>query len=226
LIILKLIMALFGSSLTAENGQGSFSLEEFVKRNKLSFTIGLLGVFLLGIGILLAVVSSSEQSSSIEILPAEEEVEKKDIFVHLAGAVEKPGLYQLSPEARINDLLIAGGGLSAEADRNWFSKSVNLAQPLTDGVKVYIPFQGELSSEERGVVAGENLFIGDQEKININTATASQLESLPGIGPAYAQKIIAYRQTNGSFAKIEDLTKISGIGSKTLDRLKDKITVF
>ena len=211
---------------------GKFDFEKFLEKNKLSVILGGLGVFLLGIGILSTVVlSSKKESSSIEILPVEEE-QASEIFIHISGAVEKPGLYKLSSSARVNDALISAGGLSSDADREWFNKTVNLAQKLSDGVKLYIPFKNESLQESRvsqvpqeGVVAGDQTSIFTQQvndKININTASVSELDSLSGIGAAYAQKII----DNRPFAKIEDITNVSGIGDKTFEKIKDQITAF
>lgn len=208
------------------------SLAKELEKNKTSIALALLGIFLLGVGVLSALVlSSKRESSSIEILPAEED-QTSEIFIHVSGAVEKPGLYQLSAGARVNDALVVAGGLSAEADRQWFEKTVNLAQKLSDGVKLHIPFKGEPSSasfsQETGMVAGEQtLFSQDtQGKVNINKASVSQLDSLSGIGPAYAQRIIDYRNNNSPFNSIEDIMKVSGIGQKTFEKIKDQITVF
>ena len=215
------------------DSKGKFDFEKFLQKNKLSVILGGLGVFLLGIGILSTVVlSSKKESSSIEILPLEDEKQDSEIFIHVSGAVQKPGLYKLSSNARINDALTAAGGLASEANREWFNKSVNLAQKLSDGVKLYIPFQGEISrsrpgleQQSSGVVAGEQTSIFSQEtqgKININAASVSQLGSLPGIGPSYAQRIIDSRP----FSKIEDIMNVPGIGEKTFEKIKDQISVF
>lgn len=157
-------------------------------------------------------------------------------MVHVAGAVEKPGLYKLKADARINDALLAAGGLAAEADREWFEEYVNLAQKLSDGIKLYVPFRNEVSSSAKatedkdkvGIVIGEeSIFVQDSKgKININTASLSELDSLPGIGPVYAQRIIDYQMGNGSFSSIEEITKVKGIGQDTFEKIKDKITVF
>lgn len=197
----------------------SSDIKAFWAGNKVRFIIAGLGALLLSFGIIFSFVSSSRESASIEILPSEQE-EKSEIFVHVAGAVEKPGLYCLSSGARVNDALVAAGGLTASADREWFNKSINLAQELLDGIKLYIPFQGE---EEAFITpapgAGESYHAG---RININTASLAELDSLPGIGPAYAERIISQRP----FAKIEDLLNVSGIGKATFDKIKDQITVF
>lgn len=208
------------------DAKGRFDFEKFFEKNKLQVIIGGLGIFLLGLGILSTVVlSSKKESSSIEILPSQEEENKPTkIFIHVAGAVQKPGLYQLPSNARINDALISAGGLSSQADRDWFDKNINLAQKLSDGVKLYLPLKGEVKN---GQVAGSQTSLkGNSAKINLNNASKLELESLSGIGPGFAQKIIDYRQKNGPFAKIEDLTKVSGIGDKLFQKIKDNISVF
>jgi len=210
--------------------KGGFDFKGFLNKNKISAGLGLLGVFLLGIGVLSTLIlSSKNESAKIEILSASTSPSDQTIMVHIAGAVEKPGLYQLSFSSRVNDALIAAGGLSAEADREWVDAHVNLAQKLTDGVKLYIPYKNEVSnvSEANGIVAGEqmSIFIDDQGKININTASLSELDVLPGIGPVLGQRIIDYRDKNGNFTNVEDLLKVTGISQKAFDKLKEKIAV-
>lgn len=217
-----------------------FNLEGFLSKNKLSTGLGFFGLLLIGIGTLSTVFLSSKQDdSAIEIISSEDETgrekEGDEIFIHVAGAVEKPGLYKLDKDARVNDALIAAGGLSLEADRSWFNNSVNLAQKLSDGLKLYIPSKDEVdkavgvnNQSFGGSVAGENISIFVNQvkgKININTALADELDTLPGIGPAYAQRIIDYRNTHGFFTKIEDVMDVSGIGQKCFDKIKDNITI-
>jgi len=186
---------------------------KFLEKYKWQISLVLLGLILVGLGIL-GTNFLGQKEGGIEILPAEEEV-SGEIFVDIQGAVEKPGVYKLSSDSRINDLLIAAGGLSAEADRGWVAKNLNLAQKLSDGAKIYIPQKGEQSV---GKVAGASVM----GKININTASKSELDTLPGIGPAYAQRIIE----NRPYQTIEDLLKVPGIGPKKLEKIRDKITVF
>jgi len=216
-----------GSELT--DSRGRFDFEKFFEENKLQVILGLSGLFLLLVGIFSAVALSLKEQGSdgVEIISVsdEEKEGKEEILVDVSGAVQSPGLYKLDSDARINDALIVAGGLSAEADRDWFQKTVNLAQRLKDGVKIYIPFQGETSSQQIGTgeVAGEqtSVFV-NKGKIDLNSASSSELETLSGIGPAYAQKIIQARP----FSSIEDILKISGIGEKTFQKIKDQITVF
>lgn len=214
------------------DAKGKFAWEEWLKQHKFQAILAGLGIFLLGIGVLSAVVLTTKQeSSSIEILPVEEETQASEIFIHVSGAVEKPGLYQLNSGARVNDALVAAGGLASSADREWFNKSVNLAQKLSDGVKLHIPFKGETPEGSKasevskaGIIAGEqtSIFVETQGKININTVSLDQLDSLSGIGPIYAQRIIDARP----FSKVEDIIKVAGIGEETFAKIKDKIMVF
>jgi len=193
------------------------------EQNKWQVILSGLGIFLLGVAILAAKASFSPQNdSSVEILPSKEANQPKKIFIHIAGAVQNPGIYQLESGSRVNDILVMAGGLSAKADRDWFNKNINLAQKLADGIKLYIPFQGE---KKQGQVAGKQIS-SLTGKININIASALELASLPGIGPSFSQRIIAFRQTHGPFAKIEDLKKVSGVGDKLFQQIKEKITVF
>lgn len=141
------------------------------------------------------------------------------IQVHVAGAVERPGVYQLPAGARVNEALKLAG-LLPEADPH----ALNLAAPLADGQQIIVPRVGE----EGKVVAPSFLGSGSskvQGKININTAGPEELDSLPGIGPSLAQRIIEYRQQHGLFQSIEDLQNVPGIGAKRLENLKDLITV-
>lgn len=209
----------------SEKQEKNFNLEKFFQNNKLSFILGFIGIFLIGVGLLSAtILSSKQEETTVEIIPAEKEVqENKEIYVHIAGAVQKPGLYKLPADSRVNDALVTAEGLSAEANRAWFEKNVNLAQQLEDGAKLYFPFKDE-SLNSSGNVAGSqtSVFVTNNGgKVNINTATLSELDTLTGIGPAYGQKII----DNRPYSKIDDLLKVPGIGPKTLDNIKDQITL-
>ena len=203
--------------------KGNFEKKiESIKNNLFSFVFAFFGILLLALAIFSLIFNHKKQeSSSIEIISGEKEATFSAILVHLSGAVEKPGLYQLTSSSRINDALIQAGGLALEADRDWFDKNINLAEIVKDGQKVYFPFKGENEDNGQTYILGEN-----QAKINLNTANSSQLESLSGIGPATAQKIISFRQENGSFTKIEEIMDVSGIGEATFKEIKDLITVF
>lgn len=135
------------------------------------------------------------------------------ILVHVLGAVQTPGIYQLSPGARVIDAVAAAGGFTAEADRG----TVNLARILTDGEQLAVPEVGE-SPPEIAAAGG-----GGGALVNVNTATLSELEALPRVGPTMAQRIIDWRTANGRFAVAEDLLAVPGIGAKTLDGFRDQL---
>lgn len=191
-------------------------------KNKIQLIIFFLGFFLSLIGVFIFFVAfSQKEKTEIEILTDQEESADKFIFIHLSGAVQKPGLYKLASDSRVNDALVLAGGLAEKADRIWFEKNINLAQKLTDGIKIYIPFKGETDSfKQTGSSLGSSSTF--QGKINLNTASLSELDSLPGIGPVYAQRIIDARP----FAKIEDILKVQGIGQSTFEKIKDLVVVY
>lgn len=143
------------------------------------------------------------------------------IIVHIAGEVKKPGVYKLEDGARVIDVLNLAGGPLSSADLD----KVNLAEFLRDGAKIYIPPRIE---ETFGVLQKNSIsntrVSQNDTRVNINTATKEQLETLPGIGPTLAQRIIDYRSENGFFSSCEDLLKVKGIGEKKLEKIKDKIT--
>ncbi|MDN5344700.1 MAG: competence protein ComEA [Clostridia bacterium] len=161
----------------------------------------------------------------------------KTIQVHVAGAVERPGVYELPAGARVNEA-VKMAGLLPEANPN----ALNLAAPLNDGQQVVVPRQGETAAPGGGgglqPVPGTTGGIGAGSagdgggmpqvggKVNINTATLAELDTLPGIGPTLAQRILDYRQEKGVFRTIEDLKNVAGIGEKKFADLKDRVTVY
>ncbi|MEJ5252518.1 MAG: helix-hairpin-helix domain-containing protein [Armatimonadota bacterium] len=154
--------------------------------------------------------------------------EKSEIVVHVAGAVKKPGVVRVPRGSRVDDAVMAAGGFSSQADPD----SVNLAQPLEDGVQVYVPRKGESVVVEGRVGAVEPTPApararseGSTGRININTATAEQLESLPGIGPVTARAIVEYRRQNGGFHSVEELLEVRGIGEKRLEQIRSFVMV-
>jgi len=179
--------------------------------------IGFAGIALLAIGFIYYIFSQTGQGSRVEIIPASES-EQNQIIVDISGAVEKPGVYKLASNSRVNEALVVAGGLSLDADREWVSKTINLAAPLKDGIKIYIRSTKDINNDET-----KNSNSG---LINLNTANINQFDSLPGIGPVTAQKIIDYRDQNGSFATKEDLLKVPGVGQKLFDQIKDSMTVW
>lgn len=170
------------------------------------------------------------QTENVESVDkAEEKV--SEIAVHITGEVKKTGILYLPEGARLIDAIKKAGGDTKEADLS----QVNLAYQLQDGEKIYIPNKKEKINEyitsgngNNGIKEEENSSNnskGENKKVNLNTATQSELDSLPGIGPSTAQKIIDYREENGKFNKVEDLQNVKGIGESKYSEIKDKVTV-
>ncbi|MFM1983870.1 MAG: hypothetical protein RL723_305 [Actinomycetota bacterium] len=141
-------------------------------------------------------------------------IQEATLFVHIVGEVREPGIYQLEVGSRLMDAVFAAGGLTKVADE----ASVNLARELTDGEQVIIFKIGEAQSAQSASQKG-------MTQISLNRATQSELEELPGVGPALAQRIIDWRSANGGFKKKEDLLNISGIGDKLFAGLKDSVSL-
>jgi competence protein ComEA len=158
---------------------------------------------------LLFLASSPPRGEPIQLLPPPTPI---PLQVYVVGAVLQPGLQALPPGSRVQDAIIAAGGLLPEAN----ATALNLAAYVTDGERVYVPLlsspDGKALSTDRFLPMGNNL-------VNINTASQAELEGLPGIGPITAQKIITYRDRNGGFASIEAILDVPGIGPKTLDEI-------
>ena len=195
-----------------------FSWNQIWEKNKVPISLGLVGMILIGIGVF-SVLLLGQKQPEIEILPAEEVAEKATLFVDLEGGVERPGIYELPTDSRVNDVLVRAGGLSATADREWAAKNLNLAQKLIDGAKIYIPLVGETTKDieqSGGAVAGVT------KKININTASASELDTLWGIGEVRAEAII----DNRPYQSVEELKSKKIIPSNVYERIKDEITVY
>ncbi|MBN1310179.1 MAG: helix-hairpin-helix domain-containing protein [Anaerolineae bacterium] len=143
------------------------------------------------------------------------------IRVYVSGAVVLPDVYSLLPDAIVRDAIQAAGGPIEGADVSL----INLAQPLQDGMHVYVPVIGETMPQPSQMDQTFNDVPATGMIININTASQAELETLPGIGPAIAGRIIEYRESQGSFNSIESIMEVSGIGPATFDKIKDLITV-
>ena len=156
----------------------------------------------------------------------ENNIESEKIVIHITGEVEEEGVIELEKGARIADAIEMAGGTTEEADLS----KVNLAYSLSDGQKLNIPNVNE--KEQEDIVKdepGNNIIIeGNEEKevkININKATQTEIETLPGIGPSTALKIINYRNEHGKFKNIEDIKNVSGIGDSKFENIKEYICV-
>lgn len=189
---------------------------------------------LIVIAILVGVFFMNKQEASDHLVEAdfaqsiqleEEEndiIEDEKLIVDIKGEVEKPGVYEMNHDARVADVVTIAGGFTTNADE----KQINLAQKVIDEMVIIVPKEGEqltnvLSPISNGPANGSN----DSEKVRINSATKDEIETLNGIGPKKAQAIIDYREENGPFQTVEDLTNVSGIGEKTVENIRDSVII-
>ncbi|NLT26953.1 MAG: ComEA family DNA-binding protein [Microbacteriaceae bacterium] len=177
-----------------------------------------------GVPALAAPTATSLDAVPVDAAPAPVETPAATALVHVLGQVPSPGVYEIGPGGRVVDAIAAAGGLTDEAD----TAAVNLARPVVDGEQIYVPAIGETPPVPPGGGDAEGASDGTGSAgglVNLNTATAAQLETLPRIGPAMAQRIIDHREANGPFAAVDDLIDVAGIGEATLEGLRPLVTV-
>ncbi len=221
------------------------NIEHFINIYKIPVAGSLIGLIFIGSGVFLYKQGFFESSDKVEIIKAEASqaspsgtkgnlsgTQGKQIIVEISGATEKPGVYKLDDGSRVEDLLIASGGISAAADRVWVEKFINRAAKLNDGQKLYIMKSGEVSSQQSGGATAINNggFKVDQGtdkgivtgSININTGSLQELDSLPGIGQVYGQSIIEHRP----YSTVEELVSKGAIKQNVFEKIKDNVSVF
>jgi len=214
---------------------------EFIKqKNNILIIIGI--IVLVGIYWFFNIYTNTQdittQDNMLEVVENttkedNEEREEDIIIVHITGGVNNPGIVELKENCRIEDAIEAAGGLTEDSD----IKDVNLAYMLEDGIKIRIPMiddDYDASGKEESYItedSGKNVILEDNSEsssnsiVNINKATQTELETLPGIGPSLATKIIEYRESNGKFSKKEDIKNVTGIGDSKYANMEDFITV-
>ncbi len=185
---------------------------DLISQYKIPLILGLVGIVLVGGSFL----TSNLKSQSAEDFPKESIVSENftSLKVDISGAVKNPGVYSFSKGARTEDLISKSGGFLENANAEYISKSLNLAQKLSDGQKIYIPFEGESGAPQ---VAGVNT----SGKIGINSASSTQLEDLPGVGPATAAKIIGARP----YSDISDLLNKKAVSKSVYEKVKDLVDI-
>jgi len=188
-------------------------------RSKLRLSIGaavVLGLVVLSAAVGLGIMRG--QAQPVQTVPLSETSDEVavagELYVHVLGQVEHPGLYRLEIDARVVDALAAAGGTLADADL----QAVNLARPLSDGEQLIVPVVGAAGEGGGTTPQGDGL-------VDLNSADQAALETLPRIGPALAQRIIEWRDTNGRFQSVDDLLAVPGIGEKLLEGLADLVRV-
>lgn len=172
---------------------------------------------LVGVGVAVLITAVTPHGVSAVVQPsstpaAPDAAGGSVIYVHILGQVEHPGLYALRDGDRGVDIVAAAGGFTAEAD----PAGINLARFLADGEQIVVPAVGEVAAASGTTADG---------RVNLNTADAAALDTLPRIGPALAERILAWREKNGPFASVEDLLDVPGIGDAILEGLRDLVTM-
>ena len=167
-----------------------------------------------------AEVAAVSKDSSTEKEEKDESVEQDLITVDVKGAVKSPGIYDLPVGSRVNDAVQKAGGLTEQAD----SKSLNLAQKVSDEALVYVPTKGEEAASQQ-TASGTASSTSKEKKVNLNKASLEEIKQVKGLGGKRAQDIIDHREANGKFKSVDELKKVSGIGAKTIEKLKDYVTV-
>ena len=194
-------------------------LFDIADKFKIPLLLALVGILLIGAGLLLPKLSrEKKQDIVVENASSNSSTSEKqstNLKVDIAGAVLTPGVYELSSEKRLEDAIKLAGGFSTTADAEWVAKNINLASKLVDGQKIYIQAKGETQ------VSGTALGAKTSDKINVNFASAKELDTLPGIGEVTAAKIIAARPYNS----VEELLTKKAVGKATFEKIKDLVSV-
>lgn len=198
---------------------------QVLSQYKFPLIVGIIGLMFFGYG-LISLLSHEEKSEDITFVAGAESdasvkntiTVKTEVFIDVAGGVLSPGVYTLPEDARVQDALVAAGGMSEDADRELVAKQLNLAAKVKDGTKIYVPKIGESTKNIVESVEGES----GSSLVNINTASQSELESLPGIGPVTAVKIM----DNRPYGSIEELTEKKVVNSSVFEKIKDTIGTY
>ena len=175
--------------------------------------LGLVAAIVLVLSVFIVIRGNTQSSAAPEIIPIT--IAEPEIFVDVTGAVNKPGVYTLTGKSRVIDAIKAAGDSAPGADLS----TINLARVLNDGEQIYVDSLVMNSSGQRVSMKTPS------GPININRATARQLDALDGIGPVIAARIVEYRKINGSFLSIDDLQKVSGIGAAKFAQIKSKVRI-
>lgn len=213
-------------------------LDNLTKKQKI-IVIAIAGIVVIGIMYFIYNKNQVKEDINIEneilvnnVITNENNTNDDIVIIHITGSVKNPGIVKLKEGSRIEDAIESAGGLTENADIT----KVNLAYVVEDGTKIKIPSASEEDIGEEDIIdskSGDNIIIEENavpsnnstQTININKATEKEFETLPGIGPSLASKIIEYRNQNGKFESIEDIKNVNGIGDNKYEKIKDLITV-
>lgn len=191
------------------------AITSFLKKNLLVLALVFCGLILLSIGLYQSFFTHQETILLPENNTSSDEKDALQLMVDVSGAVQKPGVYALTANSRVQDALIKAGGFSSMADREYIAKTINLAQVVSDGMKIYIPPLGDII--KAGEVSGANI-----GKININTASSTELDSLAGVGPVTVDKIISQRP----YSSIDELLTKKSVTNSVFEKIKERVSVY
>lgn len=213
-------------------------LDNLTKKQKI-IVIAIAGIVVIGIMYFIYNKNQVKEDINIEneilvnnVITNENNTNDDIVIIHITGSVKNPGIVKLKEGSRIEDAIESAGGLTENADIT----KVNLAYVVEDGTKIKIPSASEEDIGDEDIIdskSGDNIIIEENavpsnnspQTINVNKATEKEFETLPGIGPSLASKIIEYRNQNGKFESIEDIKNVNGIGDNKYEKIKDLITV-
>ncbi len=194
--------------------------EELINKYKYPGLISIVGLVLILGGLFTPNLLTNFQPQKAKTYPKEALVDKSQLLikVDVSGQVSRPGVYSLASDARVEDAIKAAGGVTSQVDSQFLTKTINLAQKISDGMKIYIPSINENSSPN----LAPSLSNANNSAININQADTTSLDKLPGIGQVTAQKIIE----NRPYSTIEELLAKKVVSKSVFETIKDKISVF
>jgi competence protein ComEA len=222
----------------------SAKIMDFIKKYKwifLFFMIGIIGFIMFTVNQNQGIETPGQDNFSstpmtaektpdkLNSMPEKNPTDSTDCYIDVKGEVKQPGVYKAASNERVQDVIAQAGGFKSSADVN----QINLAEKLHDEMVIYVPKKGEMAAAQpvhgaslsnAGSQNSQNNAGSSQSKVNINTATAEELQNIPGIGPSKAKAIVEYRTQNGPFKKEEDIKNVTGIGDKTYEKLADSIT--
>lgn len=201
----------------------NFDFESFLLAYRYPLIAFLVGLILIGLGAFYLKGGGKITSTQVEVLSETTEAQKREFVVEVVGAVEKPGVYTLSSESRMEDVLVLAGGFAVDADRDWVEKTLNRAAKIIDGQKIYIPKTGEISNTSgSNSGGGTTKDVVQSSLVNVNSAILGELDKLPGIGPVYGQSIIDHRP----YSTPEELVSKGAIKQSVYEKIKDKVSVY
>lgn len=197
-------------------------LDEILNKHKIPIALALVGLVLLIGGIFSSGILSKTFIKQTKYPEKSLVKPQTTIKVDVSGAVHTPGVYNLPPDSRVDEAIKAAGGVREDADQQYLSKSLNLAQKVSDGMKIYVPVRGDPLVNSPQQSSGQAGQVGGVDVVDINKATMDQLDKLPGVGPVTSQKIIE----NRPYSSIEELYTKKAVSKAVYEKIKDKVSVY